>query len=148
MQEAERKTIEAIGELRCKYPYAAALLAYVAVERAMKLHLMMRKDTRGLTDKDIVKKTLGDVERCLPIPGAEDMAKRRNEVVHSNLYITEGAQKDYCDRKMDNLALMKQAIKDLRATLDEICDKTIDEVSLALIPNEPMDPEKAAKGKS
>jgi hypothetical protein len=140
----ETSTLSAISQLRRKYPYAAALLAYVLVERLIKGYtLEHRKDAKYalvstpsknslrqhkgkslaslvmLSDDEFVKDvlchiTLGDVEEMLKLPQRRRSAADRNEVMHSNLYLKEETKLNRSDRHDKNIARFNRALKHLR----------------------------------
>ena len=115
MHFRESRTIKAIGELRASFPYAAALLSYVVVERVLKRYaldhwsdpLLARAKIPGrvkpyggkalsqlghLTRTQrlhgiLCEMTFGEIETLLRRPESERSASDRNEVVHSNLYL-------------------------------------------------------------
>ena len=115
MRFSERNTVKAIGELRRAYPYAAALLSYVVVERVLKRYAARNwtnpafaaftipkkvkvhggkavRDLYHLTPKErlddiLCELTLGEVEQLLGRPEHEKCAGARNDLVHSKLYL-------------------------------------------------------------
>jgi len=131
----DESTIAAIDRLRGKYPYAAALLCYTVVERVLKARLIQgwespeirtvrlpNKRTLGehsgkrleeLTcpdsddffDSVVRKLTLGDLEAMFP-DHARNIAKDRNDLVHSNLYLRDevGTDTTNADRKRYDMA--------------------------------------------
>lgn len=144
----EAPTLDAISQLRRKYPYAAALLTYVAIERILKIHLVSVRHhlsfpkktlTRGPHKgkslaavvslrnsaflKDVVcHMTLGDVEDALNLPQSACIAKHRNDAMHSNLYLSGEARLTYIGRRRKNSARLKQAVAHLRYVVDNFTD--------------------------
>jgi hypothetical protein len=140
----EAPTLEAISQLRRKYPYAAILLTYVVIERILKIHLvtvrhrwcfLSKKLTRGphkgkslaavvgLRNSAFVKDvlchmTLGDVEDVLSLPHSARSAKHRNDAMHSNLYLSGEAGLTYIGRCRKNSARFKKAVTHLRYVID------------------------------
>lgn len=125
----EVPTLDAISQLRGKYPYAAALLTYVLVERLLKVYVLEhRKDPKyacvstprkkslgrhkekslaalaSLSDDKFLnnvlcRMTLGEVEEMLNLSRNERSAKDRNEAMHSNLYLREEADLSHFARQ-------------------------------------------------
>jgi len=144
----EAPTLNAISQLRREYPYAAALLTYVAIERILKSHLVAarqhlsfpkkmmnhgphkRKPLAALVSlrngaflKGVVcHMTLGDVEESLNLPHSERSAKHRNDAMHSNLYLSSEARLTYIGRRRKNSARLKQAVAHLRYVVDHFTD--------------------------
>ena len=140
----EAPTLEAISQLRQKYPYAAALLTYVAIERILKVHFIsvrhclsfpQKKLTRGphkgksiaavasLPNSAFIKSvvchmTLGDVEEALNLPHSARSAKHRNDAMHSNLYLSGEVRLTYLGRSRKNSARFKEAVAHLRYVVD------------------------------
>ena len=132
----DKSTIRAIDRLREEYPYAAALLCYTVVERVLKTRLIQEwespelmmvhlpgkstlrensgKRLKELTcpnrddffDSVVRKLTLGDLEAMFP-NHARNIAKDRNDLVHSNLYLRDevGTDTTNTDRKRYEMAL-------------------------------------------
>lgn len=142
----EAPTLEAISQLQRKYPYVAALLTYVAIERILKDYLVTvrhdrsfsqkKKLTRGphkgksiaavvsLRNSAFIKDvachmTLGDVEEALDIPCNERSAKHRNDAMHSNLYLSGEARLTQIGRRRKNSARFKEAATHLRYVVDK-----------------------------
>jgi hypothetical protein len=139
----EAPTLEAISQLRRKYPYAAILLTYVVIERILKVHLVTvrhrwyssKKLTRGphkgkslaavvgLRNGAFVKDvlchmTLGDVEDALNLPPSARSAKHRNDAMHSNVYLSGEAGLTGIGRHRKNSARFKEAVTHLRYVVD------------------------------
>ncbi len=124
----EANSLETIGCLEEKYPYAATLLVYVVLERCLKLYLLkQRKEfskedaTRMNLDTQVNKHKLGDFEKCddacfidlfltkCTLGNLEQLfgipdkrySDHRNKVFHSNLYLKDqlGEDSDYCDEE-------------------------------------------------
>ena len=141
----EAPTLEAISQLRRKYPYAAALLIYVAIERILKVHLVSvrycldfpqkKKLTRGphkrkslaavvsLRNDAFMKSvvchmTLSDVEEALNLPHSARSAKHRNDAMHSNLYLSGEVRLTDIGRSRKNSARFKEAVAHLRYVID------------------------------
>lgn len=51
----EAPTLEAISQLRRKYPYAAALLTYVAIERILKVHFVSVRHCLSFPQKKLTR---------------------------------------------------------------------------------------------
>jgi hypothetical protein len=141
----EESTLKAITQLRRKYPYAAALLAYVAVERILKVHFLTNRHHLNLPAKkltggphkgeslaalaslrdgpfmrDVVcHMTLGNLEEALKLAQSARSSKHRNEVVHSNLYLSGEASMTPIGRRRKDLARLKQAVAHLRHAVDK-----------------------------
>jgi len=140
----EAPTLNAISRLRRKYPYAAALLTYVLVERLLKGYVLEhrkdRKYARVCTPKKkslgrhkgkclaalvslpddrflnevLCRMTLGDVEEILKLPPKGRSAADRNEAMHSNLYLRQEAALNRRDRHAKNIDRLERALKHLR----------------------------------
>jgi hypothetical protein len=138
----EAPTLNAISRLRRKYPYAAALLTYVLVERLLKGYVLEHrkhwKYARVCTptkkslgrhkgkclaalvslpddkflNEVLCRMTLGDVEGMLKLPPNERSAADRNEAMHSNL--KQEAALSHRDRHARNIDRLERALKHLR----------------------------------
>lgn len=171
----EAATLHAISELRRKYPYSAALLAYVVVERVLKVRVLTLRHTlnfrkitmrRGphdgkrltalvdLQDGAFVKDvlchlTLNEVEDALSVPQGARSSKDRNETVHSNIHLSR--EVEFTDRGRDrrNSARFKKAVGHLRYAIDKFSGhRLLEKRSGELIaqPNEPMQPSGSGGG--
>jgi len=148
----EAPTLKAINRLRGKYPYAAALLTYVLLERVLKRFVLEHRGDakygRALTPSrrslashaakplaDLVtlsnakfvsdvlcRMTLGDVEEMLKVPLKERSAADRNEVMHSNLYFAAEADLNRADRQAKNKDRLRRALDHLGRVLDRFTD--------------------------
>ncbi len=149
----ESRTIRAIGELRHNYPYAAALLSYVVVERVLKRYALNHwkdpslagarvpnkikrhggKQLRHLStltrrqrlDQVLCEMTLGQVETLLARPQSEKSATDRNEVMHSNLYLKEESTLSRPAQQAKNQARFDKALRHLRRALVQFANLTI-----------------------
>lgn len=163
----EAPTLKAISQLRRKYPYAAALLTYVAIERILKGYLVtvgrdssftQKKLTRGphkgkslaavvtLRDSAFIKDvvchmTLGDVEEALNLPHNKRSANHRNDAMHSNLYLSGEARLTHIGRLRKNSSRFKEAVTHLRYAVDKFTSHRLLEKSngeLIAQPNLPI----------
>jgi len=147
MHFRESRTIKAIGELRASFPYAAALLSYVVVERVLKRYaldhwsdpLLARAKIPGrvkpyggkalsqlghLTRTQrlhgiLCEMTLGEIETLLRRPESERSASDRNEVVHSNLYLKAESTLPKSKQQALNTARFARAFSHLTRALDQ-----------------------------
>jgi hypothetical protein len=143
----EAHTIKAIGELRQIYPYAAALLCYVVVERVLKHYVLNHWNDSSLASAKVPQRikthggkqlaqlrhltrrqrlhgvlcemTLGQIETLLGRSKSDRSATDRNEVVHSNLYLKREATLTQVKRKTKNEARFIKAFSHLCRALDQ-----------------------------
>ena len=135
MLDVAKPTLEAMNRLEEKYPYAATMLVYLVLERLLKLHLMQYR--KALTDKEVefdknlgrkgrtlrnakdlddrsfiqsflVHLTLYHLETLFKIP-AKRYSKDRNDVFHSNLYLSNQLESDYQSRDAENRTYLNKA---------------------------------------
>jgi hypothetical protein len=155
MRFPDHRTIKAIGELRATYPYAAALLSYVVVERVLKRYALgRRKDSslahariprnrklkahagkelrelHGLTanrflHEVLCEMTLGEVETLLGRPQADRSAPDRNEVMHSNLYLKKESRLSRAEQTIRNRTRFDRAFSHLRRALEQFDNSAI-----------------------
>jgi len=148
----EAPTLHAINQLRRHYPYSAALLTYVVVERLLKDYLLMnrrdpkhaarfqgKKMSRGphkgktvavlvsLPDGEFLRTalchmTLGEVEEVLNLAQSARSSGHRNEAMHSNLYLSSEAALTYPRRHKKNAGRLKKAVNHLRYVVDHFTD--------------------------
>jgi hypothetical protein len=161
MRFRESRTIKAIGELRGSYPYAAALLSYVVVERVVKRYALdhwtdpalakahippkvkshgrkplsqLRHLTRSQRLHEVLSEmTLGDVEALLRRPEAERSASDRNEVMHSNLYLKAESTLPKFEQQALNRTRFAKAFSHLKRALDQFAGLAIVERKGALV---------------
>lgn len=162
MDHREKNTIEAINKLGANYPYAAAMLVYVIIERQLKEYLLANRngqfgsreirinngDTVKLvsyankSDDDflknvICKATLGAVEKTLGITQKRP-SSYRNELFHSNLYMLSEKNLLGTKRHAKNIKRFKIAKVHLKRIFREFSDYTISDKNgeIILRPNE------------
>lgn len=144
----EASSIGAIDQLRSSFPYAAALLCYVVVERVLKSYVLKRRgdakyadtklprkkmlDSHGgktlrevseltseqFLDRILTRLTLGEVEQLLARPEGDKSAHGRNEAMHSNLYLTSEVRLSRDERSAKNEARYEPALNHLKRALD------------------------------
>lgn len=143
----EARTITAIGALRVAYPYAAALLCYVLVERILKHYVidhwrdpllrasiipskigkyggLQLSSLGGLKRKDrldkiLCKMTMRQVEEFLARDAKRRCWRDRNEIVHSNIYLREAAVLDVSQQTARNQARFTKALAHLCHALED-----------------------------
>ncbi|UCG86746.1 MAG: hypothetical protein JSW71_23100 [Gemmatimonadota bacterium] len=178
MRFREARTIKAIGELRHAYPYAAALLSYVVVERVLKRYVLnhwtdpslaaaklpptlkphggkrlgqLHDLTRRQRLHDVLcEMTLGQVENLLGRPKSKRSGTDRNEVVHSNLYLKGESTLSKARQTAKNKARFDRALAHLRRALHEYEDLALVEKKgkLSAQPNKRMDQSSAYASKA
>jgi len=150
MRFREARTIKAIGELSGSYPYGAALLSYVVVERVLKRYALKHwkdpsfantkipgkikthggkelRQLHGLSTKQrlhevLCEMTLGEIETLRGRPETERSARDRNEVMHSNLYLKEESTLTKTKQTAKNEARFVKAFSHLCRALDQFED--------------------------
>ncbi len=120
----EAATLDAINKLSKAFPYAAAMLAFVLIERELKRKLVRE---RCVKESDLHKFTLGRVEKELRV-SIGTYSSLRNELMHSNLYLVGQAGRTEKERHDRNLKNLKEAKRLLRkAFKDHACGYLINE---------------------
>jgi hypothetical protein len=136
----EKSSLDAVNVIAREFPYAATLLIYALLERCLKLYLLENRKT--LTDEEVdcqkrvglqAKRKLADyhdcdedsfikdflmnctlrsVERIFRVP-EHKYSKDRNDLVHSNLYMTQQREMAPEQRTKENLDYLRIAKKNL-----------------------------------
>jgi hypothetical protein len=140
IRESEKNTLEAINDLvRNEKPFVAGMLSYVMIERCLKIYLIENRSTitesqidfdakvgkeklsfrqfQKSTHDDFMLKyimtlTLGALEIIFRIQNNK-IAERRNELVHSGIYIICQSQDSENERQNDN-------VKELEYSIDKL----------------------------
>jgi hypothetical protein len=139
MFPTERHSLRAINKLQRKFPYAATLLTYTVLERCLKLYLLEKRKTltepqfnlkvtankmtlkeacaRG--DKELIEFltdcTLSKLEQIYKMdPYCKDnYSTCRNNVIHSNLFLSQQLGSDHPSREKQNRGYLKKAKRHL-----------------------------------
>lgn len=146
MRFRDARTVRAIGELRGSYPYAAALLSYVVVERVLKRSALAHwqdhslaqraiptkiqkhggkelQELQHLTERQrlhevLSKMTLGEVEVLLCRSEKDKCGSDRNEIMHSDLYLKNESTLSRAKQVQKNKARFDLALTHLRLVLE------------------------------
>ena len=147
----ERSTILAIQDISTRYPYAAALLVYVIVERILKEYIIKHRNTKSLlyysfckpskssaskislenchkydeskfTAKFIKKITLGDAQKIVLANKGNNYATARNNLVHSNLYLHKERKYSEAERGANDRKRYKNSREHLVFVMNEFSD--------------------------
>lgn len=137
MLTPEKHSLEAISQLESEFPYAATLLVYVVLERCLKLYLFQNRkvlssekldldvevklvgkkakfndfrdhDDAAFRDKFLLECPLGSLEKIFKIQDRK-YSSSRNNVFHSNLYISDQITSDESTRDAENRKYLKTA---------------------------------------
>lgn len=93
--------------------------------------------------------TLGDVEDAVKLAQSARSSEHRNEVMHSNLYLSGEARLTPIGRRRKNFARLKLALAHLRHVVDNLTDHRLIEKrngELLAQPNIPIQPTGSAGG--
>ena len=73
----------------------------------------------------VCRLTLGQIETLIGRPALETSANDRNEVMHSNLYLTQEARLGRAKRLARNQARLAKALQHLRLALQQFAGRTL-----------------------
>lgn len=145
MTHEEEETIKAINDLKANYPYAAAMLCYVVIERQLKEYILkhrndedrevtlfngkkvklkdyVNKSNQEFIGEVLTKLTLSQTEKSLDISTSEGAAKDRDDLMHSNLYILAEKQLSDAERHDKNKEHFERAKPHLIRTFRNFSD--------------------------
>jgi hypothetical protein len=129
--ENEKNTIIAIKSLSVDFPYAAAMLIYILIERFLKVYILKNRYYKELFDPsnkkfkritnslnsnnadfihDILNDlTLGNVEILINLNN-KPYSTNRNNLMHSNTYLSDDVSKDDKTRQKKNDKIFKESL--------------------------------------